>query len=114
MDKKELETLISEKEKKATKESKKRVAIVYAALTAVCFLVFSLFEGRPEDFNEFFSYLLTSFMITGINLGIYQAVFEHLSEKDQAAEKEIKALRQELSDINAKELDELIKKYKKE
>ena len=99
MDKKELEKLISEMERKARKENGKREAIVTAVFAAVYFFMFCLFEGKPGDFNEFFSYLLTSLILSVLNFGIYQAVFEHLFAKDEAAENEIKALKKELYEI---------------
>lgn len=99
----ELKQLIAEKEKKAEKEKRKRGVIVTAVFAAVYFFMFCLFEGKPGDFTEFFSYLLTSLILSVLNFGIFQAVFEHLFAKEQAAENEIKALKKELNEIEKKE-----------
>lgn len=114
MDKEELKKLISEMEKKAESERRKREAIVIAAFTAVFFLLYCFLEKTPETFGDLIEVFLPSLLFSGLSFGINQAVFEHLFERDEAAQREIRELRKQLSDIQNKEIDEYIKRYTKE
>ena len=114
MEKKELEKLIFEKSKKAERERRKREYTVIAIFAVVFFIAFCYFEGKPENIGDAVSLLIVSFVLAAIHCAINHLVFGYLSERDEAANKELKELRKQLSELSAKEFDEYIKKYKKE
>lgn len=114
MDKEELKKTISEMEKKAGKERSKRETIVITAFTVVFFLLFYFFDKPPESLGDIIKMIIVSLVLSGLSFGINQAVFEHLFARDEAAQREIRELRKQLSDIQNKEIDEYIKRYTKE
>lgn len=113
MEKKELEKLISEIEKKAEKDRKKREYIVIAFFSVAFFLMYCLLEGTPDKIGEVAALLISSVFIAALHVAINQVIFEHLYQKDEAAQHELSALKKQLSDIHAKELDEYIEKHKR-
>lgn len=111
MNKRELEKMISELSKKAEAERKKRECIVIGAFAIVFFLLYCFLEKTPESLGNAIGVLIGSLVLSAISCGINHAVFEHLSKKDEAAQREISELRKQLSAIKEKEYDEMIERY---
>ena len=114
MDKKELEERISRLKEETKAKRSKRVLKVTAGLVVAYFVAFCILENTPKDFNDFFMYCLTSVVLAVLHFGINEVIFEDLFRKKESEERELKELQKQLLDIKEKEIDEYIKKYKKE
>lgn len=114
MEKKELQKKIHELTKKAETESKKRGAIVIGAFTLVYFGLYCFLEKTPATVGDAVSVFIGAFILAALHCAINHAIFEHLFARDEAAQREIRELRKQLSDIQNKEIDEYIKRYTKE
>lgn len=114
MDKKELKKQISEMSKKAEAKRKKREYMAIGAFAVVFVLLYCFLEKTPETFNEVVMVIIGSLALSALHCGINQAVFNYLFEKDELAHREISELRKQLSAIQEKEYDEMIKKLTKE
>lgn len=112
MNKDELKRRISERKKVLEAEKKKRELKVGIAFVVVYFLIFYIFGGKPEGIGEFVSMAISSVIMATLHFGINQAVFEHLFKAEEADRLELKILKQELNDIERKELDKRIEDYK--
>ena len=111
MDKKELEKTICEMSKKAEADRKKREYVVIAVFAIVFFALYCLFEKMPENFGDAVGVLISSIALSALHCAINHTIFSYLFEKDEAAQRAIKLLREKLIDIEHNEFDELINKY---
>lgn len=114
MDKKELEKQISEMTKKAADERGKRFMKIFAVFAVVFFLLFYFFDKKPESIGDTITMIIVSIVLSALHCVINEAVFEDLIIKDELAQREISELRKQLSAIQEKEYDEMIKKLTKE
>jgi len=108
MDKESLQKRISDLEKELEKRKKKRDRIASAAFSAVYLVIFYLFDKRPVELEDYFNLVFVSVVIGCMHHGINSAIYEDLLSKDKYEELKLRNLRKQLSEIEERELEEVM------
>ena len=109
----ELKKRVAEEQKRVKAIARKRNTIVTLAFVGIYFLILYFIGDRPQDFNDYFSLVLSSAFLGVLHHAINNALYEELHNREKSERWLLEQLQKELREKEHEQFEQNLAESKK-